>query len=137
MGQKGVVFTTTLTIRECSDMFRQAADRVRGGFGRMLSGGAKMANSPYPNDFFTPTFDSPFATVDGVPDFAVGIVIFAVGGSPKPVHMYVDEKNSFREVQLISKHGLTGGSRSARITGQFLDQFRSADQNLTVTDGNL
>lgn len=141
MAQKGVVFKTSLSMKQCADVFREGADSARGITARMSEIGAKAIGNGEVTGFFTPTFDSPFASIDGVPDLAVGIIVLKFGGGAKgngtPVHMYADERGDHRDVQIVSKHGLTGGMRSARLARKFLEQFQLADPNLQVAEGNL
>jgi hypothetical protein len=141
MGQKGVVFTTSLSVKECANVFRDAADSARGVKGKLFEAAAKGMGNGDATGFYTPNFDSPFAAVDGTPDFSVGINIlkFMGGGQGNGthVHMYVDDRGEARSVQLVSRHGLTGGMRSASLTRKFLDQFQTADSTLRITDGNL
>lgn len=141
MGQKGVVFTTTLTVKDCANVFRTAGDSVRGGLAKMLEVGAAVAGHGDRTGYYTPTFKSPFAAVDGVPDYAVGVNIlkFSAGaqGNGTHVHMYVDDEGDTRTVQLVSQHGLLDGGRSAKLTRKFLEQFQAADRRLQVTDGNI
>lgn len=142
MGQKGVVFTTTLTVKDCANVFRTAGDSVRGGgMAKMLEAGATVAGHRDRAGYYTPTFNSPFAASDGVPDYAIGVNIlkFSAGaqGNGTHVHMYVDDEGGTRTVQLVSKHGITDGGRSAKFTRKFLERFQAADRQLRVTDGNL
>lgn len=141
MPQKGVVFTTALTVKECAGVFRTAGDSARGGIGKLREFGAKTQGHGDNIGYYTPTFDSPFAAVDGVPDFAIAVNILKFSmGSPSAgthVHMYVDDGHDTRTVQLVSTHGLMDGGRSARLTRQFLEQFQAADRRLKITDGNL
>jgi hypothetical protein len=141
MGQKVVVFTTTLTVKDCANVFRAAGDAVRGGgMAKLFEAGATVAGNKDRTGYYTPSFDSPFAG-SGVPDYAIGVNIlkFSAGaqGNGTHVHMYVDDEGDIRNVQLISKHGFTDGGRSAKFTRKFLEQFQAADQQLRVTDGNL
>ena len=141
MGQKGVVFTTSLSLKDCANIFRHAAQSSRGAKAKMVEMGARAAGNHDAVGFYTPRFDSPFAAVDGVPDFAIGfnVIKFMGGarGNGTHVHMYVDEKGSTRDVQLISSHGLTGGMRSGRVVSAFFEHFQAADPRLRVTDGNV
>jgi hypothetical protein len=141
MAQKGVVFTTSLSLKQCTDVFRRGAESARGLNARFTEAIAKVKGNGDMTGFYTPSFDSPFASVDGVPDFAVGINILGpmhgANGPGIPVHMYVDEQQKHRSVQLVSRHGLTGGPRSARLTRKFLDEFRAADPHLRVDEGNI
>jgi hypothetical protein len=141
MAQRGVVFSTTLSIGECTDIFRRGAGSARGGWARLTELVAKMKGNGELAGFYTPTFDSPFAAVDGVPDFAVGINILGpmhgANGPGVSVHMYVDDRQDRREVQLVSQGGLTGGMRAARLTRKFLEQFEVADPNLKISAGNI
>jgi hypothetical protein len=141
MGQKGAVFRTTLSVAACADVFRAAGEGARGVKARMLEVGAKLAGNGDRTGYYTPTFDSPFAAVDGTPDFAVGLNIlkFSAGaqGNGTHVHMYVHDNGDTREVQIVSHHGITDGRRSARIVRRFLDHFQSADRRLELTDGNI
>ncbi|MGY1802961.1 hypothetical protein ACI78T_06745 [Blastococcus sp. SYSU D00922] len=141
MGQKGIVFTTGLSVKECADIFRTAGDATRGVKGKIFETVAGAMGNGAATGYYTPTFDSPFASVDGVPDFAIGINILKFNGGGQGngthVHMYVDDRGGERSVQLVSQHGLLGGARSARMTRKFLEHFQAADQRLAVTDGNL
>ena len=143
MRQKGVVFRTTLTTKECADLFRIGAGSARRLNAKIGELGAKLAGNDN-SGFFTPTFEaSPFAAVDNetVPSFAVGVFIgkFSAGaqGAGTAVHMYVDEEPEAREVQLVSPHTLTGGMRSGRFVRKFFAVFRDADPALDVLDGNV
>jgi hypothetical protein len=140
MGQKGVVFSTTLTTKECADRFRQAAGNARGLTAKFGELTAKVAGNDQ-SGFFTPTFDSPFAGIDGTPDFAVGIYIGkwvnGASGAGTAIHMYVDEDGDLRNVQIVSPHTLTGATRSARFARKFLEAFQAADPKLQIQDGNI
>ena len=141
MGQKGVVFTTKLSVQECAHAFRAAGDSARGGLVKIREVGAAVMGNGDRTGYYTPNFDSPFAAVDGTPDFAIGVNIlkFNAGaqGNGTHVHMYVDDGGDSRTVQLVSSHGLMDGGRSARLTRKFLDQFRAGDPQLQITDGNI
>jgi hypothetical protein len=140
MRQEGVVFSTRLSTKECADVFRQAASAARGFGARVGEFGAKVRGRDQ-SGFFTPDFDSPFSGVDGAPDFAVGVHIgkFVNGasGAGTTIHMYIDEAQNGRSVQIVSPHGLTGGGRSGRFVLKFLEAFQAADPNLSLTDGNV
>lgn len=140
MGQKGVVFTTSLTTKQCADLFRQAAGNAHGLGAKVAELSAKAMGNDQ-SGYFTPKFDSPFAALDGTPDFAVGIfmgkMLAGASGAGTAVHMYVDEDGDHRSVQIVSPHTLTGGMRSARLARKFLEAFESADANLKITDGNI
>jgi hypothetical protein len=141
MKQKGVVFTTSLSVKQCADLFRNAAESTRGIKARMSEVAASAMGNSETVGYYTPSFDSPFAAVDGVPDFAIGfnVLKFMGGGQGNGthVHMYVDDQGSERNVQLVSGHGLTGAARSARCVSIFMQQFQSADRALRVVDGNI
>jgi hypothetical protein len=141
MGQKGVVFATTLTVKECADIFRVVGDSARGGWGKMLEASAAVAGNKDTTGYYTPQFNSPFAAVDGVPDYAVAVNILKISagaqGNGTHVHMYVDDKGGDRTVQIVSPHGLMDGGRSAKYVRKFLDQFEAADRQLRITDGNV
>src|SRR4051794_33001295 len=112
MGQKGIVFTTQLSTADCSTVFRHAAANARGATARIAETAAKAMGNDQ-SGFFTPTFDSPFAAIDGTPDFAVGVhvakLLNGAMGAGTTIHMYVDEAGGRRGVQIISPHTLTGG----------------------------
>jgi hypothetical protein len=141
MGQKGVVFNTGLSVKDCANVFRTAGDAARGGKSKLLEIAAKVAGHGDRTGYYTPTFESPFAAVDGVPEFAIGVNVlkFNAGaqGNGTHIHMYVDNRGETRTVQLVSKHGLMDGARSARLTRKFLEHFQGADGQLRVTEGNL
>jgi len=140
MRQKGVAFSTRLSTKECADVFRDTATAAR-GFGARLAEHTAKARGRDQSGFFTPNFDSPFAAIEGAPDFAVGVSIgkFAGGanGAVTTIHMYIDDAQNSRSVEIVSPHGLTEGGRSGRLVLKFLEAFQAADPNLTVTDGNV
>jgi hypothetical protein len=141
MSQKGIVFTTKLTVADCANLFRQTGDSLRGVRGRLLEATAAVAGNSDRTGYYTPSFDSPFARVGGVPDFAVGVNIlkFNAGaqGNGTHVHMYVDDRGDHRDVQIVAKHGLLDASRSARMVRKVFEAFQSSDAGVTVTDGNV
>ena len=102
MAQKGVVFSTTLSLEECKQLFQRGAGGARGGFARLTEGIAKLKGNGDLTGFYTPNFDSPFG---GAPQFAVGINVMGpmhgTNGPGVPVHMYVDDTGAHREVQLV------------------------------------
>jgi hypothetical protein len=128
MGQKGIVFSTRLTVKDCADVFRRSADVARGVRARMFEVGARLAGNGDRLGFYTPTFDSPFAGIDGTPDFAVGVNIlkFSAGaqGNGTHVHMYVDDSGNSRSVQVVSRHGVLDGGRSGGWYASFSASFR-------------
>jgi hypothetical protein len=138
--QKGIVFSTNMTTKECADLFRQAAQSSR-GLGAMIGEFAAKVAGNDQSGFFTPNFDSPFAGIDGVPDLAVGVHIGkwmnGASGSGTTMHMYVDDGGAHRSVQIVSPHTLTGGMRAAKFVRKFFDLFRAADPNLQVEDDNI
>lgn len=141
MRQKGIVFTTKLTVSDCASIFRETGDSLRGVRGRMLEAAAAVAGHGDRTGYYTPDFSSPFSRIDGVPDFAVGINIlkFNAGaqGNGTHVHMYVDDRGELRDVQLVSKHGLLDATRSGRMVRKFFEAFQGADAGVTVTEGNV
>lgn len=141
MGQRGIVFTTGLSVKECANVFRTAAEASRGAKAKFSEMAAKMAGNSETVGFYTPTFDSPFASIDGVPDFSIGFnaLKFSAGaqGNGTHIHMYVDDQGDTRSVQIVSKHGITGGARSGRFVSKFFEQFQAADRGLRVTEGNI
>ncbi len=141
MSQKGVVFETTLSIKDCADLFRQGWQTTRGSTSR-LTELLDRATGQGLADFYTPTADDdPSASVDGVPDFSVGVQILGgIGGiraGGTPIHMYIFEQQAKREVQLVSAYSITGGTGAARVVRRFLEQFQAADPQLKITDGNV
>ncbi len=140
MRQKGVVLRTTLSTRECAEVFKQASGRARGPLARVGELAAKVGGNDN-SGFFTPSFDSPFDSLNRQPDFAVGIFIgkFSGGGqgAGRAVHMYVMEDDSHRHVEIVSPHTLTGGMQAARLVRIYSDAFQKADDHATVVDGNI
>ncbi len=140
MAQKGVVFSTTVTIKACADLFRQGHQSTRGTTARLTELLDKAGRQGLA-EFYTPTDDDPFASVDGVPDFSVGVQILGgIGGvraGGTPIHMYVFEHGSHRQVQLVSTYTITGGTGAARVVRRFLEQFQGADPKLEIAAGNI
>lgn len=141
MAQKGVVFDTVLTMKHLAQIFRDATESQRGGGRKALEAIARVGGAGEVVGYYTPPFDSPFTSVDGAPDFAIGVNIMKFVGAGKGngthVHMYVDDEGEKRSVQLIAKHGLLDASRAEKIARLFFEKFQAADRSLKVTDGNI
>lgn len=138
MSIKGVSFTTAMSVKECADAFRLAASQAR-GMGAKLGEAAARFRGQTSGGFFTPTSDSPFAAVDGVPDFAIGVhigkMLNGAAGAGTTVHMYVDDRGGRREVQIVSPHSLGGGMRSERFVERFRAAFEASDPSLRAVAG--
>jgi hypothetical protein len=122
-----------LSVKECAQVFQQAAGRLGSRVGRTL--GRFGAHSG--NDFYTPTDDSPFAALDDdKPDFAVGTGIskFNAGakGNASFVRMYVWDREAVREVVLACAHPLGGGIHAQRSVNGFVTAFKNADASCVV-----
>lgn len=141
MRQKGIVFTTSLSLVECGNLFRRTGEGVRGAGARLLEVTAKVAGNSDRTGFYKPTFNSPFSQIDGVPDFAIGLNIlkFNAGaqGNGTHVHMYVDDNGEHRTVELVSGHGMLDSARSARYVRKFFEEFQGADPKLRVEETNI
>jgi hypothetical protein len=144
VAQKGVVFETAMTTRQCGEVFKKAAGVAQGTFGKAMELIPKAAGGTaglMQAGFYQPTFDSAFDALDESPAFSVGTQIYglatAVRSGGTPLHMYVFDRSRHREVQLVSAHGLTGGGGSRRVVEKALAVFRATDPTLRVTDGNI
>jgi hypothetical protein len=144
MPQEGVVFRTSMTTRQCRDVFKKAAGAANGKFGKAMelipkAGGGTAGLMQA--GFYEPTFDSPFDARDGRPTLAVGTQIYGLATAARsggtPLHMYVFDRSDHREVQLVSAHGVTGGGGSRRVAQKALAQFQSADSELQISEGNI
>jgi hypothetical protein len=137
MGSKQSRLSTTLTVKECADVFRTGAAQAR-GIGSVLGGmGAKLTGKDN-SGFFTPTNDSPFASLDDdPPDFMVGVFVpkFAAGaqGNGTAVHMYVWDRGTTRAVELYSPHGMGGGMHARKLVTKVTDAFTDADPACRVS----
>lgn len=141
MGQKGVVFDTALSMKDLAQIFRETTESQRNVARKAFEVIAKVGGAGEAVGYYTPNFSSPFAAVDGTPDFAIGVNIMKFAGSAMGngthVHMYVDDGGDKRSVQLIAKHGLLDGGRAAKIARLYFENFQAADRAVRVTDGNL
>jgi hypothetical protein len=144
MAQKGVVFLTAMTTKQCGEVFKNAAGVAQGKFGKAMELIPKAAGGTVglmQAGFYQPTFDSAFDALDEAPTFAVGTQIYGVATAARsggtPLHMYVFDRSRHREVQLVSAHGLTGGGGSRRVVEKALAVFQATDPALRVTDGNI
>lgn len=141
MPQKGIVFETRLSIRECSHVFRDAGDSARNPGVRALEIAAKLAGNDDTIGYYTPQFQSPFSVIEKIPDYAVGVNIlkFNAGakGNGTHVHMYVDDRGSGRVVEIVVKCGMLDGYRSTRLTRRFFELFKKADNEIRRIDGNI
>ncbi len=144
MAQKGVVFRTAMTTKQCGEVFKKAAGTAQGTVGKAMELIPKAAGGTaglMQAGFYKPTFDSAFDALGESPNFAVGTQIYGLATAARsggtPLHMYVFDRSRHREVQLVSAHGLTGGGGSRRVVEKALAVFRAADPALRVTDGNI
>jgi hypothetical protein len=144
VAQKGVVFLTAMTTRQCGEVFKKAAGAAQGTVGKALELIPKAAGGTaglMQAGFYQPRFDSAFDALDESPTFAVSTQIYGLATAARsggtPLHMYVFDRSRHREVQLVSAHGLTGGGGSRRVVEKALAVFRAADPALKVTDGNI
>jgi hypothetical protein len=144
VAQKGVVFLTAMTTKQCGEAFKKAAGAAQGTVGKALELIPKAAGGTaglMQAGFYQPTFDSAFDALDEPPTFAVGTQIYGLATAARsggtPLHMYVFDRSRHREVQLVSAHGLTGGGGSRRVIEKALTVFQAADPALRVTDGNI
>jgi hypothetical protein len=143
VAQKGVVFRTALSVPHCRDVFEKAASAANGKFGKVMELIPKAAGGTaglMQAGFYEPTA-SPRNLADRQPDFSYGTQIYglmtAVRSGGTPLHMYVFSDSGYREVQIVSAHGLTGGGGSRRVVQKALAVFQSADPELKITDGNI
>lgn len=141
MGDKGVVFQTKLSIQECGNIFRDTAEGARGIGRKSIETIVKMRGGGEAVGYYTPTFNSPFAAIDGVPDFAIGINLArfmnGANGAGFNVQLYVDDEGERRNVELHCRYGGLGGGTATKHVTQFLEQFRAADPQLVVTQSNI
>ena len=54
-------------------------------------------------------------------------------GNAGALHMYVWDRDSHREVHLISPHGFGGGGHSGRLVDRAVEGFRLSDPSSHVT----
>jgi hypothetical protein len=141
VAQKGVVFLTVMTTRQCGEAFKKAAGTAQGKVGKALELIPKAAGGTaglMQAGFYQPTFDSAFDVLGERPTFSVGTQIYGLATAARsggtPLHMYVFDRAKHREVQLVSAHGLTGGGGSRRVVEKALAVFQTADPALRVTD---
>lgn len=146
MRQKGVVFTTRLSISECAAIFKETGTASRGGARRLLEVTARMGGAGDAVGFYTPSFDPVFAAVEEQPDFMVGVNIMTFGPGLMPgsgpgdgvhMHMYVNDTGGARKVELVAQHKMGAAGAAAKIARRFLDAFRGADSELAVKEGNI
>ncbi|MFG1808381.1 hypothetical protein [Streptomyces sp. NPDC049040] len=139
MGSKQASLSTTLTVKQCAEVFREGASQAR-GIGSMLGGiAAKVAGNDQ-SGFFTPTDNSPFAALDDDPPaFSVGALIpkFSAGaqGNGTAIHMYVWDRGATRAVELFSPHGIGGGMHASKLVTKVGAAFEAADPRCRRTAG--
>jgi hypothetical protein len=131
MGSKQARLSTTLTVKQCAEVFRQGASQAR-GIGSMIGGLAAKAAGNDQSGFFTPSSNSPFAALDDDPPvFSVGALIpkFSAGaqGNGTAIHMYVWDRGATRLVHLLSPHGLGGGMHASKLVTKVGAAFEAAD----------
>ncbi len=139
MGRKEALVHTSLSTKQCAELFQQAVEKSR-GIGSRLGGFAAQMTGKDQSGYFTPTDDSPFSSLDDdKPDFSVGVLIpkFNAGaqGNAAALHMYVWDRGESREVRLISPHSLGGGMHASRLVGKAVDAFQVADPSSRVSVG--
>lgn len=139
MGSKQAQLNTGLTVKQCAEVFRIGAKDAR-GIGSMIGGmGAKLTGKDQ-SGFFTPTDNSPFASLDDdPPEFRVGVFVpkFGAGaqGNGTAVHMYVWDRGTARTVELYSPHGIGGGMHARKLVTKITEAFTDADPRVRVTAG--
>ncbi len=124
----GTAFQTSFTVKQCADAFEAGATDARGGAAKFAE---VIASSRGHGDygFFTPEAGALAAAHDDHPDFTVG---FAVGkwvnnavGADRVVQMYVHDRGSHREVELVSSYRLGGKSGSQKLLDKVSARSRS------------
>lgn len=120
--------STQRSVRECAELFAEVGESLGGGFtGAMNRMGAKKRNHSQSEGFYTPSNDSPFATFDDQPDFAVGVnklsgsVMYGAGYNMQSVEMFVYDRGSERHVELVSYGGSRGASE--KLMSPFVAAF--------------
>ncbi|MFE7760916.1 hypothetical protein [Streptomyces sp. NPDC057438] len=139
MGSKQTQLNTSLTLKQCAEVFRVGAQKAR-GVGSMLGGAAAKVMGNDQSGYFTPTDDSPFSSLDdNPPDFMVGVFVPKFGGGGQgngtAVHMYVWDRGTTRSVELYAPHGLTGGMHARKLITKVADAFNAADPHVRVVAG--
>lgn len=136
MGEKAVRVRTSLSVKECAEIFRHAPQQLMSGAAKFQGFLAKVQGGVFTADFFTPQESGPFAALDDDrPAFSAGTWIRngASPTNPTELHMYVWDRGSGREVLVIAGHGLvTGFTHAQRLVAQVADMIRRDDSGAQV-----
>jgi hypothetical protein len=133
MGRKTADIHTALSVSDCAAVFEAMMSKSGSRLGGFVASMKGINNS----GFFTPTNDSPFASLDDdKPTFTVGCSVpkFVGGGDGRvaTLHMYVWDRQERREVQFYAPHGIAGGAAAAKLVRKVLERFRQLDPSADV-----
>lgn len=137
MSTVGTDFWTQLDLQEISRVFQQAAEESRGAGSKSAGWMAKLSGNSGDLEFFKPVDDSPFSELDSDPeDFAVGVHIPKMSGGAKgavrTVQMFVWDRGDWRQVTLVSPHGMTEGRGANKLIESFVRSFQIRDTHLQL-----
>jgi hypothetical protein len=136
MPQVGHEFTTSLSVDQCNQVFRNASKRSRGLSAKMGGVAAKMKGNDQ-GGFFTPEFSKSFDYgTDGPPILSIGVWIerFSAGakGAGYSVQMHVWDLGSSRRVNLFAPHGITAVHKPKQLVRKFTESFHEADPKVPL-----
>ncbi len=122
-------FITDLSVRECSAAFRVGAEASYGGMRKFASLVTKMQDRASAQfSFFTPRPDEVFGDLDeDPPTWSGGVTVPGVtkvnGTLEMVVQIYVWERGSHREVQIIAPYGIGEKGSTSRVLDRILQEF--------------
>lgn len=138
----GESWSSSLPVRDIAQVFRTTAEDLFGTRSRRLLSMVPGRSSAGRMEFFTPSGgETPFAVFDEQPAFAVG-VMGPQGGSFNgallvAIHMYVYDKESHRQVDLVAPYERMKISRTKAETHlqHFSGALRLADPAAQLLEG--
>ena len=140
MGEKTANISTSMTVKECADLFRSSPPKLMSGTAKLQGLFAKASGGVFTADFFTPRDTGPFAGLEeDPPTFTAGTFIRngAAAANPTELHMYVWDRGDQRQVAVVADHGLmTGAVHAKRLVTQLADMFKAQDARALVKFGD-
>lgn len=119
---------TALSVPQCEAVFRAAAAGPIIGKGFIARRFAKMP----PATFFVPNRTDLSVAAGGEPNFELGCALALPMESEAAIHLYVWDRGSKRQVQLVAPYSAGGGGGASRLLKRFAERFAAEDRSAKI-----
>lgn len=134
----GAQITTRLDVDVLTHRFQMTAQKLHGFKAKLGSAGRSMAQSA-PDDggfhYFAPNTSGSAGFAGVMPTASLGASIpkFAgTGGGATVVHMYIWDRGSTRQVEVLVPHTIGSGSSAKKALHRMVAAIQDADPSCTV-----